>query len=264
MATIKELKPVIRQIVQDVLRAEISDKLDKLENKVSELMAVTQTLKEHDQKLKDIQQSLSFTGDQIDVINKKTVPDLDKKFTELSTKMCLNLLNIDTHRRKWTLIINGLKGKSGESELETRAKVRTFAKDRLKVTGADAHTFRACHRLSQKDDAGIIVCFSDLYDKNEWLSNAKNLKHDNSSTSLSPDLHPCLRPLKTDILNIRKDLPPERRNLTTVKYLPTWPYICLKERGKSTVNPRITKEDIVQSFLDGVKLNPARISRSNP
>ena len=63
MATIKELKPVIRQIVQDVLRAEISDKLDKLENKVSELMAVTQTLKEHDQKLKNIQQSLSFTGD---------------------------------------------------------------------------------------------------------------------------------------------------------------------------------------------------------
>ena len=74
---------------------------------------------------------------------------MDKKFTELSTKMCLNLLNIDTHRRKWTVIINGLKGKSGESELETRAKVRTLAKDRLKVTVADAHTFRACHRLTR-------------------------------------------------------------------------------------------------------------------
>ena len=115
--------------------------------------------------------------------------------------MLEKILNIDTHRRKWTLIINGLKGKSGESEMETRAKVRTFAKERLKVTGADSHSFRACHRLSQKDDAGIIVCFTDLYNRNEWLSNAKNLKNVESTASLSPDLHPCLRPLKKDILN---------------------------------------------------------------
>ena len=52
--------------------------------------------------------------------------------------MCLNTLNLDTHRRKWTLIINGLKG-------------------------VDSHVFNACHRLSQREDAGVILCFQDLY-----------------------------------------------------------------------------------------------------
>ena len=41
----------------------------------------------------------------------------------------MNILDLDTHRRKWSLIVNGLQGNPGETEMETRAKVRTFAMD---------------------------------------------------------------------------------------------------------------------------------------
>ena len=97
--------------------------------------------------------------------------------------MCLNTLNLDTHRRKWTLIINGLKGDAGESELVTGTKVRELAKHKLKIQGVDSHVFNACHRLSQREDAGVILCFQDLYNRNEWLLNVKNLK--NSATNVS-------------------------------------------------------------------------------
>jgi hypothetical protein len=117
------------------------------------------------------------------------------------------------------------------------------------VPGADLHPFGACHRLAQKDDAGIIIRFSDLTDRNSWLTNAKNLKNTQCNVSISPDMPPCLRPLKTDILNIRKDLPPAQKQLAQVKYLPSWPYICLKIRGKATMNPRIRKETIISKYL---------------
>ena len=159
------------------------------------------------------------------------------------------MLDLDTHRRKWTLIINGLDGKQGESEHETRAIVRRFATEKLKLAGADSHPFGACHRLAQKDNAGIIIRFTDLTDKNSWLTHAKNLKNTNSNVSISPDMPPCLRPLKTDILNIRKDLPPAQKQLGQVRYLPSWPYINLKIRGQATMNPRIKKETILAKYL---------------
>ena len=71
-----------------------------------------------------------------------------------------------------------------------------------------------------------------------------------SKISVSPDLHPTLRKLKSNILNKRKDLPPEQKRLSQVHYMPCWPYICLKIRGQTTIIPDVTKESIVNSYLD--------------
>ena len=74
----------------------------------------------------------------------------------------MNALDMDKHRRKWTVIINGLHG---EAEPINRTKVRSFACNKLKIPGADTHSFSACHRLAQKENAGIIVKFVDLSEK---------------------------------------------------------------------------------------------------
>jgi hypothetical protein len=251
MATVDELLPMIRQTVKDAIREEITDKLDKLELKVNELTSLKKTVTANSQIIQTLQDSVAFSSNEIDEVRSKTIPDLRNKFDDLSIKMCMNILDMDTHRRKWTLIINELQGISGETEVETRTKVQNFAINSLKVPRADSHPFGACHRLAQKDNAGIIIRFTDLAHRNSWLMNARNLKNSASKVSLSPDLHPCLRPLKSDILKIRKNLPPGRKQLTTVKYLPSWPYVCLKERGKPAIHHRISKETIVNSYLDG-------------
>ena len=121
MATISELTPIIRQAVKDAIREEVSDRLDKLEHKVSELTTMKSTLRDLGNQIKDLEKSLEFSSQEIKDLNEKFIPALDKKFSDLSTKICMNLLNIDVHRRKWSLIINGLKGKQGETEPETRA-----------------------------------------------------------------------------------------------------------------------------------------------
>ena len=249
MASTDELTPVIRQAVRDAIREEVSDRLDKLESQVCDLVNMKSTLLDHEENIREFKKGLDFTSKEISDIKDKMMPDLDKKFSELTTQICINILDIDTHRRKWAIIINGLQGDQGEKEQETRAKVRKFAKDKLKVTGVDSHPFSACHRLSPEKDAGIIIKFTDLSHRNLWLTSAKNLKGTNCKVSLSPDLHPCLRKLKKDVLQSRKILPPHEKNTAQVRYLPTWPYVCVKPRGKASINPRISKQTIVKDYL---------------
>ena len=169
MPTAREMKPMIVEAVREVIREEICTRLDNLEQQILDIITIKQQLTEQENTISNIEQSLEFTSSQKRDLNEKIIPDLNKKYNDLITKMCLNTFNLDTHRRKWTLIINGLKGDAGEPELVTRTKVRELAKHKLKIQGVDSHAFTACHRLSQSEDAGVILCFQDLYNRNEWL-----------------------------------------------------------------------------------------------
>ena len=118
----------------------------------------------------------------------------------------------------------------------------------------DSINLSACHRLAQTADAEIIIRFCDLKDRNQWLQNAKkNLKDSNSGISISLDLLPTLRPLKSDIVKQRKNLPPETRRNSKVKYHPTWP--CFSKQPEPINNkPTDTKEAVVKSYLDHTKI----------
>lgn len=250
MVNIEELRPAIRSIMTEVIRDEIAPRLDNLEKRIEDLASMKTTVADHETRITALERSVEFTAEQVRDINKEVIPKLDDKFNELNTQVCMNLLDLDTHRRKWSLIINGLQGKAGEHERDTRKQCREFAAEKLGVPDANTHHFTACHRLSQRDNAGIILGFSDLSERNAWLESAKNLKGTGSTVSISPDIHPCLRQLKSEIMTIRKALPPEKKQGAQVKYMPHWPYVCLKVRGEpNAVVPKITKGDVVRSFL---------------
>ena len=233
-SNIENILPAIRQAVKDIISEEITPRLNNLELKLSELADMKVTLGNHKKRLDDYEKSLKFTGDQLNDVITKRLPELDTKFTDLTQNICMNMLDLENHRRKWSIIVNGLKGPKGEKELTTRANVKKFAKEHLKV------------------DAGIIVRFCDLSERNSWLSNAKNRKASPLRVSISPDLPPSLRPLKADILKQRKELPPEVKRISQVRYLPSWPYVILKIRNKPTKIPRVQKRDIIQSYLGHV------------
>jgi hypothetical protein len=84
-----------------------------------------------------------------------------------------------------------------------------MAKDDLLIPNPNAQ-FSACHRLSQKDNAGIIVKFTNLTDKNEWLAKTKNLKNSSNSISISPDIPQVLTPLKQN--SLLEESPSKNRN----------------------------------------------------
>ena len=107
----------------------------------------------------------------------------------------------------------------------------------------------ACHRLSNEADSPVLAKFVNLDDRNDWISNAKHLKNSNPYVSLSPDLPPGLRPLKTDIMKKRKELLSEGKVPVKVKYHSSWPYISLSGKGKPTITPTISKKTIISKYL---------------
>ena len=263
MSDDKKLRKTIRDLVTDIIREEVTSKLKILEDKVVELgnmqnvivniqSRMTQTeakVKTIESTVDDMDKSITFVNKQITELESSVIPSLDNKFRDLTTKVCMNLLDMDTHRRKWSLILNGLKGEAKEHDSLTREKVKTFGKEGLKVTDADSHNFAACHRLAQNKDSGVIVKFLDLSQRNMWLTNAKNLKGSQYRVSITPDLHPCLRKLKINVLQMRKDLTSDQRNGANVRYSPSWPYVYIRMSDGSTKNPQITKQSIVKDFL---------------
>ena len=110
------------------------------------------------------------------------------------------------HERKWFLTIQGLKGPAGERETVTRQKCIDFAKTHLLVTDTKVTHVTACQRLSQQENASIIIKFLDLDQRNAWLAGAgKYLKNaalpGNQKVSISPDMPPFTRQLKNDVLD---------------------------------------------------------------
>ena len=151
MLTAREMKPIIIEAVREVIREEIIPRLDKLEENVEKFSDMKDMLLEQQKAITEIKDSLDFTENQINGICNKIIPDLDKKYGDLITNLCMNILDMDTHRRKWSIIINGIQGEAGEAERLTRSKAHSFACNKLKIPGADSHSFAACHRLAQNE-----------------------------------------------------------------------------------------------------------------
>ena len=145
------------------------------------------------------------------------------------------------------LVIQGIKGPKGENATDTRQKLINTAKTLLGVD-AKASDFAACHRLNFAEaDTGIHARFVDLSTRDHWLASAKKLKK-KDSISISVDVPPCLRKVKKELNDIRKNLDPEVKKRTYVKHLPAWPYFQLTERlDNKTV--KITKHSFSKSDI---------------
>ena len=61
MPTAREMKPVIIEAIREVLQEEVCTRLDKLEEKVDELYEMKHILLDHQEKIKDLENSLDFT-----------------------------------------------------------------------------------------------------------------------------------------------------------------------------------------------------------
>ena len=97
------------------------------------------------------------------------------------------MLDLDVHARKWALVIQGVKGAAGEVEGDTRKTCLKLAAD-IGVESAANTQITACHRLRHDaSDAGIYLRFSDLSQREAWLSKARHLQRVDSTVNFSPD-----------------------------------------------------------------------------
>ena len=62
----------------------------------------------------------------------------------------------------------GLKGADNEDEDTSQQACVNLAKQHLKITDASVFDFSSCHSLANKENAGIMIRFKDLQQRNNW------------------------------------------------------------------------------------------------
>ena len=226
----------------------ISDELIKrvqsLESEVAEVRSLDLT-----NKIQTIQSDLSSHETLMNNLKKDTLPSLVGHLNQVVNALALTHLNSEVNRRKYTLVVHGIKGQRKEEASVTRKKLIDSAKTLLGVSAAESD-FAACHRLNfNEPDTGIHARFVDLSKRDIWLSNTKKLSKipKNKSISISIDVPPCLRKVKKELTDLRKTLPPEAKRRSYVKHLPSWPYFQLIERDGEI--QRVTKHSFTKSQI---------------
>lgn len=247
----------LRQVIQEEVASAVEDKIgnrlqqmqqdldermERLENSLSLTTGLQKTVS-------DLESSMQFHSDRLESLATVSLPALAEHVEKVTTALALQTLDIDMHRRKWSLIVHGLKGNPKEEESTTREKVVNLATTHLGISDASVDNFSACHRLKSEGNAGIIIRFKDLGKRNLWLACAKKLKGLEEAITLSPDLPPPLRRCKTELLNHRKGLPDDQKRRSFIRQLPRWPYVELVVPNARPKQHSFTTSDILQKAL---------------
>ena len=221
---------------------EISSRLENIDKTLANLVEVQQ-------RIEVVEEHIQYTSDHLDALATEVLPALSNHMLQIAETLAHQTLQIDVHRRKWNIAIQGIEGPAGEEEGITRAKCTQLAREVLKVTDADTWHLAACHRLSQRANAGIIWRFLDLAQRDKWLTGTKNLRGHVRIISVAVDLPPILRPLKDNLMLTRSKLAPNIKSKYRERHLPQWPFVELRIDGQSPKRPQETLGDITSKIL---------------
>ena len=214
----------------------------KLDDALEELMAVRV-------KVSTLETAAQFSSDRMESLVSTTLPDVTTHITSIANALAMRQLEMDVHQRKWALVIDGVKSVAEEKEYDTGKACLTMADQQLKVPNVKDTRNSTCHRLTTNANSPIYLRFTNLQQRNSWLSHAKNLAGKNSNISISLDLPPVLRKLKKDLLDQRKTLEETLRKKSGIKYLRQWPFLILKIKDHDDRVPNISKQSIVNEVL---------------
>ena len=182
------IRNTVRDEIQAVVKQEVSDRLDRFEKQLTQLSALQQ-------QMGDVTAAIDFASKKLEDLKSSSLPAplTYNHVKRVAEALAMQTLNLDMHRRKWSLTINGIKGASSEDDVDTRNACLQLARDHLGIPDADPNDLGAC---LMPLDAGIILRFRDLSRRNEWLFGAKNLKGHSDAISINPEVPPFFMRLK--------------------------------------------------------------------
>ena len=233
-----EMLAAIKLAIKDVVGTQLAN-IDK---------ALTQ-LVQINERIEGVEHAMQATSDRLENAITTMLPAITAHMSHLAEALARRQLELEVHRRKWNLVIHGIQGDAKEDGSVTRQTCVQFAKTALKVPDAEATAFAACHRLSQKPNAGIILRFVDLAQRDSWISGTKHLKNYSGKVSISPDLPPVIRPLKDELMEARAKLPTDIKQKSRLKFLPQWPFVELRIEGQSPKRPSSSLSSVTSKML---------------
>lgn len=232
----------LMEAIRKVVKEETKLLCEKLDMAISKLELLSQ-------RYDDIEKGLEDCAAKIEKTTTIILPKLQQKVGEIATQLAMRSLQADCYQRKWSLILQGVRGDANEKCKETAQKCVDLAKNYLGIDDTSPTDFAACHRLKNERNAGIIVRFLDLSMKDRWLAGARGLAKCPDRISLSPDLPPAARCLRKDLIKKRASLSPIDKKNSAIKYLKAWPFVLLTVKDKPSLKPGVSKEQVTESLL---------------
>ena len=107
------IRNTVRDEIQAVVKQEVSDRLDRFEQQLTQLSALQQ-------QMSDVTASIDFTSKKLEDLKSSSLPAFYSHVERIAEALAMQTLDLDLHRRKWSLTINGIKGASGEDDVDTR------------------------------------------------------------------------------------------------------------------------------------------------
>ena len=248
-AEFQRLREEIRGIVREEMAAQLEIVREEMAAQMERVEGKLQQLGELQEKVGSLEEAATFTGHRVDGLYDDVIPAITAYIQQIAEGLAMQTLDLDIHRRKWNLTVHGIPGEPEELESTTRQLVASLAKDKMGIDGASVADFSACHRLKQAKDAPIIVRFVDLGRRNQFLANARNLANHRPHVSIAPDIPPVLREVRKDLLESRKNLPPDVKKRSGIRYRPKWPYMELNIPNQANVVTSTPKSHIVKEIL---------------
>ena len=237
---------------------EIHTTLTSIKKEVSDLTKLVGRVDILETEVTQLKTSVEACHDSYAELSSKTLPDLSEHVASVFEHLTSYVLSIDAHRRKFNVILHGVKGELKELEDTTRKNTINFAQTHLGLSKFDAEntTMSACHRLSNKKDSGIILRFGDLSHRDKWLAGTRKLKDTagNQKISVSTDLPPVIRPLKDELMLKRSKMDPELKLKTKLRYLPQFPFVELRAEGQNPIRPTKSLRDVTSEVLGNLNL----------
>ena len=116
----------IALVVDKLLEARFTAQTSEIEKSLNEKVAALETT------MSSLKDDLSFLSNKYDTLKNTALPALASHVSNIANNLTLRHLELETHRRKWNLILHGIKGDADEFQHITRESVLKFAKDKLK------------------------------------------------------------------------------------------------------------------------------------
>jgi hypothetical protein len=241
-----------------LLEEKLVPRLERLESSLKEHVetAVTQAMTQFSTKLEEATKTVAdhtkcITDLQakFEDIIKTELPRLKSERDDLKTEVGLKQIEADMEKRKKSLIVSGIPGRSAEHEGTTRDSIIDFARVKLDIAQAAETHFLACHRLKRTENAPTLVSFQDSRQKETWVKKASLLRRAQPKMAITQDITPAVRTLRNDIYDQKKLLPDAEQKLYSLRYLSSWPFVQMKSTTGDIITPRNTKGDLVQNYL---------------
>ena len=120
--TAAEVRRIVGEEIKSAIETTINPTLQKLEEDVKKIADLKRRVEE-------VERSAQFASDQLDHLYTSTLPRITSHIESIAIALSKRQLDLDVHRRKWSLTLSGLNGEANESEDQTRAKCVDLAKN---------------------------------------------------------------------------------------------------------------------------------------